>query len=113
MANRTVVLYDVDSKIPNLALMKLSAFYKSQGDHVILSTDISFLPGDIYYASSIFHCERSLKRIDALRALYNDNIDIGGSGIDLGKRLRPEIESCFPDYSLYEHTDYAIGFLTR
>jgi radical SAM superfamily enzyme YgiQ (UPF0313 family) len=113
MSNRTVILYDIDSKIPNLALMKLSAFHKDQGDKVILCKDISYMPGDIYYASSIFYNKRSQSRIRDLKELYKDNIDIGGSGIDLEKRLHPEIEACFPDYSIYGHSDYAIGFLTR
>jgi len=29
-----IVLIDVDSKIPNLALMKLSAYHKARGDQV-------------------------------------------------------------------------------
>jgi len=29
-----VGIYDVDSKIPNLALMKISAFHKKRGDEV-------------------------------------------------------------------------------
>ncbi len=28
-------LYDVDSKIPNLALMKLSQFHRARGDDVV------------------------------------------------------------------------------
>ena len=108
-----MILYDIDSKIPNLALMKLSTFHKDQGDQVILCKDISYIPADIYYASSIFYNKRSQNKIRDLKTLYKDKIDIGGSGIDLNKRLHPDVESCFPDYSLYEHKDYAIGFLTR
>jgi len=33
---KTVALYDVDSRIPNLALMKLSAWHKAQGWNVRL-----------------------------------------------------------------------------
>lgn len=113
MSNQKVILYDIDSKIPNLALMKLSTFHKDQGDQVILCKDISYIPADIYYASSIFYNKRSQNKIRDLKTLYKDKIDIGGSGIDLNKRLHPDVESCFPDYSLYEHKDYAIGFLTR
>jgi hypothetical protein len=49
--------YDVDSEIPNLALMKLSAYHKEQGDSVAW-----FLPAmkigkggfDKVYASTVF-----------------------------------------------------------
>src|SRR5205823_3303932 len=60
-----------------------------------------------------FHCGKSQKKIDELRAIYGNGIEIGGTGVDLRKRLPPQAESCFPDYSLYGHEHYALGFLTR
>ena len=48
-----VGLVDVDSKIPNLALMKASAWHKAQGDEVKLYDPIMDEP-DIVYASKIF-----------------------------------------------------------
>lgn len=110
---KAVALFDVDSKIPNLALMKISTYYKQQGYEVILSKDMVKCNADIFYASAIFNSPKSLERVQWLKYFYGDNIEIGGSGVDLKKRLSPEIEKCFPDYGLYNHDKYAIGFLTR
>ena len=33
--------------------------------------------------------------------------------MDLKTTLNDEVEQCFPDYNLYGHTQYALGFLTR
>lgn len=111
--NRRIVLYDIDSKIPNLALMKLSTYYKNHGYQVILSKDIKYIKADKYFASTVFYCQKSREKIKALRELYGNDIQMGGSGIDLEKSLPPEVENCFPDYQLYNHNEYALGFLTR
>lgn len=108
-----VVLYDIDGKIPNLALMKISAYYKKLGYESILAREMKFIEGTIYYATTVFHTRASIQKVDELQKLYGDNIDIGGSGINLHKRLPPEIEVCFPDYELYPSNNHAIGFLTR
>ena len=110
---RRVVLYDVDSKIPNLALMKLATRYRAQGWEVVLSRQIRAVPGDHHLASAVFHCETTRRKVETLRRLYGAGIDIGGSGVSLHRRLPPEVEACFPDYSLYGHDLYALGFLTR
>lgn len=108
-----IVLFDVDSKIPNLALMKLSSFYKGRGYESILARKPRLIPADFYFASAVFNSEKSLGMIDRLKALYGDRIAIGGTGVDLRESLAEEVESYFPDYTLYDHTHYALGFLTR
>ncbi len=110
---KRVVLFDVDSKISNFALMKLSAYYKQLGYTVILTKEIVKIEADLYFASVVFYCTRSLNRVQKLKDMYGDQIEIGGSGVDLKKRLPAEIENCFPDYGLYKHDNYAVGFLTR
>jgi len=90
-------LIDVDGKIPNLALMKISTHYKAMGEQVEFVRD-----GGKYekiFASAIF--TKSHK--DCLRLLkkYGDKIEIGGTGWDLKKQLPPEIEACKADYNLY------------
>ena len=115
---RSIVFYDVDSRIPNLALMKLSAFHRERGASVTLmklrgSDAGPRLDADGYFASSVFRTEISAGRVRALRALHGERIEIGGTGVDLLRRLPPEVEACFPDYGLYANTGYAIGFLTR
>ena len=50
-----VALYDVDSKIPNLALMKLAAHHKSRGDTVEPYSPLEKHLYDKIYASKIFN----------------------------------------------------------
>ena len=110
---KTVVLFDIDSKIPNLALMKLSTFYKGQGFNVVLSKKVAYIKAHRYFASAVFRTPGTMAKVAALKTIYGNNVEIGGSGIDLTRRLPTDIEECFPDYSLYSHTSYALGFLTR
>ena len=102
-------LVDVDSKIPNLALMKLSAWHKAQGDEVKMFDpmfDIKQDKPDRIYSSKIF------KNSDQYLYFPDCEIIQGGSGFDLKLKLPAEIETMCPDYSLY-NSDYAMGFTTR
>ena len=108
-----VVLYDVDGKIPNLALMKLSSFYKSKGYQTLLSKEPRLIPAARHFASVVFNSEKSLHQVELLKNLYGESITIGGTGVDLETTLADEVDKCFPDYNLYAHTHYALGFLTR
>jgi len=110
---RRVALFDLDSRIPNYALLKLSSYYKKRGFEVLLERRPRYLKADLYLASAVFACARTGRRIAELRAIYGDDVAIGGSGVDMARRLPPEAEACFPDYALYSHHDYALGFLTR
>ena len=102
-----IKLVDVDSKIPNLALMKISAWHKEQGDKV--GFDIP--DPDKVYASVIL--TKNAWKARALQFMFPGiPIDIGGSGIDLNKTLPQEIEGIKPDYDLYPST-YSQGYTTR
>ena len=110
-----VLLMDLDiikqrRPFPNLALMKLSAFYKARGDQVYLN--FSLKRPDITYASCVFtwNQEREL-------TVPTGGI-LGGSGFDLKAELPPEVEHIMPDYSLYPNVaplwkDSSIGFTSR
>jgi len=114
-----VMLYDVDGRIPNLALMKLSSHYRARGCAVELVRVRGSRPprlradADLHFASAIFYRDQSVRRLGWLRSQYGKRLEAGGSGCSLQKRLPPEVEACFPDYSLYGHHQYALGFLTR
>lgn len=97
-------LAQVDGKWANLALMKLSAFHKAKGDTVEWYSPL--FPSDVVYASKtfVFTPDDSYLPADCIR---------GGTGYDMTVKLPDEVESCFPDYSLYPAIDYAIGFTTR
>lgn len=100
-------LVDVDSKIPNLALMKISAYHKENGDKV--GFDIP--DPDKVYASVIF--TKNAWKARALQFMFPGiPIDLGGSGIDLNKILPFGIEEMKPDYDLYP-SKYSQGFTTR
>lgn len=117
-------LIDVDGhNYPNLPLMKISAWHKSQGDHVEWYEPMFSGHMDKVYMSKVFSFTPDYEYyIDA------DEVVKGGSGYSIelvdGKEiyhkerdrdLPQEIEHIYPDYSLYpEYTkDTAYGFLTR
>lgn len=100
-----VGLYDVDSKIPNLALMKLSRFHRNQGDDVGLYLPIELDTYDKIYASTIFdYSDKS--------GILPDRMEVGGTGWPGGAELAPEVEALEPDYELYRYP-HNIGFTMR
>ena len=111
----TILLIDVDGRLPNVALMKLSRYYKEQGRKVILGyKDCCFKGPEAVYASAVFHNHITDGRISKLRRYYGESLMLGGSGVDIHQRLPVTIENISPDYDLYpELGDRAIGFLTR
>lgn len=109
-----VGLVDVDqytthysgSKAPNLPLMKLAAYHKAKGDMVEPWLPLSHY--DVVYKSKVFSNDR-----DIPTPIYADKIIQGGTGYDIKMNLPEEIEHAYPEYSLYNITDTAHGFLTR
>jgi len=94
---------------PNLALMKLSAFHKARGDTVEIWNPLMNLVPHHYgvvYSSKVFDFtpENPYLPPDTIK---------GGTGYGLYTELPPDVDSCFPDYSLYPDIDYAIGYITR
>ena len=103
-------LIDVDGhNFPNLALMKISAYHKQQGDSVEWYSPMFSGHLDKVYMSKVFTFTPDYEYcIDA------DKIEKGGTGYKLYDKNLPEyMEHIFPDYSIYPQYDYAIGFLTR
>ena len=115
LSRGSVLLLDVDSTIPNLALMKLGRYHKDRGKKVTLARGVQYFKGcGEVYASSIFYKSSSTHKLKGLKRYYGERMVLGGSGVDLQKRLSPEIEALTPDFSLYPSlADQAIGFLTR
>jgi len=100
-----IALYDVDSKIPNLALMKLSAWHKSRGDTVELYSPLFSDQYDRIYASKIFTFSDS-------SMINPEKMIVGGSGWDMSKQLPAAVEAMEPDYSIYQYP-HNIGFTMR
>lgn len=89
-------LIQIDGKLPNLALMKISSYYKSLGAKVEFAK-----PNTKYnkvFASVLFSWNR--EKAIQLCSSY-DNVEIGGTGYDISKTLPSEINQCKPDYDLY------------
>lgn len=101
-------LIDVDghSRFPNLALMRLSAYHKANGD--IVDWWNGFEHYDRVYMSKVFTFTPDMETvIDA------DEIVRGGTGYKDYSSLPPEVEATYPDYSIYPNFKSGIGFLTR
>ena len=78
-------IYDVDSTIPNLALMKISAYYKNKGHDVEMYNPLFIDIYDKIYASKVFSfSDGSL--------LDPERMEIGGTGYDMFKKLPDKIE---------------------
>lgn len=105
--NKKILLIDIDSRIPNLALMKLSSWHKRQGDKIFFNW---FLQNkyDQIYASCIF--TENAKKISEY---CFENMIYGGSGFKNWDVVLPEkIEHVMPDYDLYGK-QYSLGFASR
>ena len=113
---------DGGKTFPNLALMKISAWHKAQGDEVSWYTPFDEAYDDVYL-SKVFSFTPDYDYV-----INSKRVHRGGSGycIELvnGKevyhkerdtQLPYEVEHIYPDYSLYPHLtqDTAFGFLTR
>lgn len=98
-------LINIDSKIPNLALMKISAYHKAKGDDASWFNAIETF--DLVYASKVFSYTPDYD-------YYPDNVIKGGTGYIGNNTVLPDgIEHTCPDYSLYPAMDYSMGFITR
>lgn len=100
-----VGLIDIDSKIPNLALMKISAYYKKVFKYEVELTSPLFAGNyDMIFASKVF----TFSEMPILPEWAN----CGGSGVRLNSRLPFPEADIMPDYDLY-NCKYAIGFTSR
>lgn len=116
------LLIPVDGKIPNLALMKVSAWAKAKGDHVDLRYPTK-APEEVWI-SCIFTWNK--EQALGIGSYYSDSVkDIhyGGTGFDWGVgdgkdfsqriNLPLDVELQQPDYMLYPDEDRAVGFSLR
>lgn len=116
-------LVDVDGhNFPNLALMRIAAYHKAQGDEVEWWLGDLF-HYDVVYKSKVFSDAYSQDIPDPMNADY---VYKGGTGYaislvdgrevfdnDLCGVLPQEIETMKPDYSIYPEYDFAVAMTTR
>ena len=65
-----VLLFQVDGKFPNFALMRLSTWHRAKGDDVTLlkhGSDLWFAEADKVYSSSIFTSSKVTRELVAQR----------------------------------------------
>lgn len=105
-----VALLAVDSNYPNLALMKISAYHKGQGDTVEWYNP--FGTYDRLYMAKVFSFTPDYGYVIAN---VRGEIIRGGTGYDIHSSLPGKIDLIQPDYSLYPAIDSrtSYGFLTR
>jgi len=126
-----ILLVDVDGKLPNLALMKLSTWHKKHGDQtfllrltkywrkglgkpISLQINPKVFEVDKAYISCIFSKNKSKAlSVKTFLETLGVEVEVGGVGIDLKKELPPEIEHYMPDYELYPNVDYSLGYTSR
>ncbi|MDM8108594.1 radical SAM protein [Phascolarctobacterium faecium] len=100
-------IVDVDShNFPNLALMKISAWFKRGGYEVEWANSLEHY--NAVYMAKVFTFTR-----DDLQAYQADKIVQGGTGYDMAVQLPYPVEHTYPDYGLYNIHDTAYGYLTR
>lgn len=104
-----IALHDADShNFPNLVLMKLSAWHKSQGDKVERFMPLYANEYDLIYSSKVFSWTKN-------DIYLPENTIKGGTGYKdkLHDCLPDEVEHFMPDYSLYPDFNASLGFTTR
>lgn len=120
MIAKTNLLLQLDGKLPNLALMRLSTFLKGRGEEIEfrhISSPLMIEQGlfdrawESVYASLIF--ERTRPVAERLRQIHPGAI-IGGTGWNPGTRLEDlGVSTTDLDYSLYAGYPHSIGFSQR
>lgn len=112
-----IALYQIDGTLPNLALMKLSAYHKKLGDSVKIinnnnnTSNRFFLYEnfDKVYISCIF--EKNKEKAITISKNFKCEVLIGGVGIN-NIKLSDEIEHIMPDYESF-NSNVSYGFTTR
>lgn len=114
-------LIDVDGhNFPNLALMRISAYHKAQGDNV--EWWWGFGQYDRVYMSKVFSFSDDvpdpINATEVIRGGTGYCISLNEDGIEVfdkakNNSLPPEMEKCFPDYSIYPQYDFAVAMTSR
>lgn len=112
-----VLLYQLDGKVPNLALMRVAAHHRGRGDDVELRwqphgrRELFDNGNEAVYASLIF--ERTRKAAEELLRYWPQAI-VGGTGWDVASSLEAVgIRTRRVDYSIYPKFRQSIGFTQR
>ena len=116
MTKRIVRLTQIDGSLPNLALMKLAHWHRSNGDEVIFTRQIErdlFEPDyGVVYGSAIFKFSQ-----DSLLRFQHQwpGAIVGGTGTPYTHTVDELVGTGYEhyDYSDYPGVDYSLGFTQR
>jgi len=107
-----ISLYNLEPKIVNVAMMRVSRYHKDRGDTVIIHNPTNKKQKllvrkktDRIYAFSIFDFTD--------KSCVTSDMICGGSGFDLTTKLPPDIEKCDYDWSLYPECDYSLVWFSH
>lgn len=106
MGERVGLISVDDHNFPNLALMKISAWEKSQGNQVEWA--IPLLQYNKVYMAKVFTFTPDFDTYINAKEIIR-----GGTGYDLENKLPDYIENMCPDYTIYPQYKEAYGFMTR
>jgi len=111
-----ILLAHVDGKLPNLALMRISAHHKSIGDRVVLqradteretfTPPFEMMRPDKVYVSCVF--SKNMRLANTIASSYPDSM-LGGSGLWKPNHLPEHMRHLMPDYDIYGITDTSYG----
>ncbi len=88
-----VLLLNIDSKLPNIALKKVEMWHELRGDEVVWDMPMLLTGADKAYASCIFTKNKGI--VDNYKGL-NPELITGGTGYDLTVKLPAEIDRLHP-----------------
>lgn len=111
-----IALFQLDGKIPNIALMRLAHHHRNLGDDIQFrwtgSPQREF--GDCFdrvYGSAIF--SKSMRSVEMLLCEFPGAI-VGGTGVNLESSIEQYgITTKYQDYSIYPKWRQSIGFTQR
>jgi hypothetical protein len=100
------------STLPNVALMRLSAYHKALGDQVTLNAT-PFDHPDVVYLSTLFTWQRRAVEEVAAQFRPHTDVQIGGPGVlPLPTRLPAAVDAMPNDYDLFD-VEFGIGYSSR
>lgn len=102
---------DMDSKMPNIALMKISQYHKNNGDEVKFFNPIADNREHIdkLYIAKLFDFTPDFDYCHPTAEIIK-----GGTGYDVKSKLPKEIEDMTDlDYSLYPQHEFSMQFFSR
>lgn len=110
------LLFQLDGKVPNIALMRIASHHRALGHDVELRHTGSprkelWDSPDFIYGSAIF--EKTRPAAEALKGEFPSSI-IGGTGVDVSSNLEAHgITTLEQDYSVFPRYRQSIGFTQR